>query len=95
MQVLPIKLPDELYQDLKLVSQAANTSMAEFIRQKIRQPIKTKIKVAKLKKEKEKTQIKENLAKVDKLVGGFNLGPGLTPKQMNKTYDKTYEKMLS
>jgi len=43
--------------------------------------------------QKEKT--KENAKKVKSLAGGLRLGKGLTPGQMNKLYDQTYENLLS
>lgn len=95
MQVLPIKLPDDLYQDLKTVSKTTNTPMAEFIRQSINKPIKAKLKTSQLKQQKRLNKIKSNLKKVEKLAGGFNLGLGLTPDEMNQAYDKIYEEMLS
>ena len=36
----------------------------------------------------------ERVAKVRALAGGFHLGKGLSPQQMNKEYDKIYDKML-
>ncbi|MBU1085007.1 ribbon-helix-helix domain-containing protein [Patescibacteria group bacterium] len=51
MQVLPIKLPDDLYQDLKTVSRATNVPMAEFIRQSINKPLKAKLKTSQLKQQ--------------------------------------------
>ena len=54
MKVLPIKLPDEMYQDLKLLSQATNISMADFIRKEINKPLKVKIKKMKIKKNRKK-----------------------------------------
>lgn len=36
----------------------------------------------------------ERVAKVRALAGGFHLGKGLSPDQMNKEYDKIYDKML-
>lgn len=94
MHVLPIKLSDDLYQNLRLVSQANNTSMAEFIRSKIRKPLQNKAKTAKIKKQKQQAQITANFKKAEKLAGGFHLGQGLSPNEMNKQYDKMYKKML-
>ena len=94
MQVLPIKLPDDLYQDLNTISQATNLSMAEFIRQSIDKPLKTQLKATQSKQQKYQNKIKANLKKVEKLAGGFNLGSGLNPSQMNQNYDKMYEEML-
>lgn len=68
--------------------------MAEFVRQSINKPIKAKLKANQLKRQKQQEKIKANLMQVKKLTGGFNLGPGLTPKEMNQAYDKMYEKML-
>jgi prevent-host-death family protein len=53
--------------------------------------------VAKLSTLEKKTKIestKERLAKLKPLIGGFRLGIGLTPKQLNKLIDKSYEEML-
>lgn len=52
MKVLPIKLPDEMYQDLKLLSQATNISMADFIREEIKKPLKEKTKKIKVQRKK-------------------------------------------
>jgi len=58
MKVLPIKLPDEMYNDLKLLSQTTNISMADFIRKEINKPLREKtnqIKVKIKKKSKKKS----------------------------------------
>lgn len=39
MRVLPIKLPDQLYNNLKLLSQETGSSMAEIIRGYVSEPI--------------------------------------------------------
>ncbi len=36
----------------------------------------------------------QDLAKIKKLAGGFKLGKGRTPKQMNQDYDRMYDQML-
>lgn len=54
MKVLPIKLPDELYNDLKLLKQVTDISMAEFIRQEIEKPLKKKIKKIRIRAEKKR-----------------------------------------
>lgn len=53
--------------------------------------------IARLSTLEEKTKIettKEKLARLKPLIGGFRLGIGLTPKQLNKLIDKSYEEML-
>lgn len=40
-------------------------------------------------------RIRRNVKKVRKLAGGLKLGKGLAPKEMNRLYDQTYEKLLS
>lgn len=40
-------------------------------------------------------RIKNNLEKLEKIAGGLKLGRGRTPSQMNKDYEKSYEKLLS
>jgi len=37
---------------------------------------------------------KEKLEKIERLAGTFNLGTGLTAKQMNEDYDKMYDEMF-
>ena len=37
----------------------------------------------------------DKIKKVKELAGGLKLGKGLTPKQMNILYSKTYEDLLS
>lgn len=53
--------------------------------------------IARLSTLEERTKIettKERLVKLKPLIGGFRLGIGLTPKQLNKLIDKSYEEML-
>lgn len=52
MKVLPIKLPDEMYRDLKFLSQATNIPMADFIREEIKKPLMEKTRNIKLKAKK-------------------------------------------
>lgn len=52
MKVLPIKLPDEMYYDLKLLSQETKMSMADFIRLEIKKPLMEKTRNIKLKAKK-------------------------------------------
>ncbi len=52
MKVLPIKLPEEMYNDLKLLKKELNISMADFIREEIKKPLKKKVKKAKIKSKK-------------------------------------------
>lgn len=42
----------------------------------------------------EATSFQDNARKVRLLAGKFNFGKGLTPSQINKLLDKSYEKML-
>ena len=46
-------------------------------------------------KKKKALQKKDYTKIIEKLAGGFKLGANLTPKKLNKIYDKQYEEMLS
>jgi len=49
-----------------------------------------------VKKRKKKALKKKDYTKIiERLAGGFKLGANLTPKKLNKIYDKQYEEMLS
>jgi len=41
--------------------------------------------------EEKKERIQRNIQKAKKLAGGFKLGKGLSPKEMNKLYDQSYK----
>jgi len=49
MKVLPLKLSDHLYQDLKYVSQRTNTPMAQIIRNYFEEPVTKQAKKIKKK----------------------------------------------
>lgn len=53
----------------------------------------TEERIREFKKENKVT--KDLSAKVKKLSGGFKLGRGLTPKQINKLYEQSYKNVLS
>jgi len=55
--------------------------------------IYTKERIGEFKKE---DKVAKDLSiKVKRLSGGFKLGRGLTPKQINKLYEQSYKSMLS
>lgn len=92
MKVLPIKLPDEMYQDLKLLSQETNISMADFIRKEINKPLKTeigKIRVGKRKKQDFLDYMLQNP------ISGKDHMPGLTHDEIlyGYSYNKKGEKI--
>lgn len=51
-------------------------------------------KLSMLSKEVKKETPEERQAKLKPLIGGFKLGIKLTPKQINKLLDQSYEEML-
>ena len=95
MKVLPIKLPDEMYNDLKLLSQATNISMADFIRREIKKPLKVKIKT--IKKKETKNQDPQDFLKymLQNPISGKDHMPGLTHDEIlyGYTYNKKGEKI--
>lgn len=90
MKVLPIKLPDEMYQDLKLLSQTTNISMADFIRKEIKKPLKVKIKKINTKK---KQDFLEYM--LQNPISGKDHMPGLTHDEIlyGYSYNKKGEKI--
>ena len=92
MKVLPIKLPEEMYQDLKLLSQATNISMADFIRGEIKKPLKVKIKTIKKKEVKNQDPLDYMLTHP---ISGKDHMPGLTHDEIlyGYSYNKKGEKI--
>jgi len=85
MKVLPIKLPDEMYRDLKLLSQMTHVSMADFIRKEIKKPLKTRVKKINIRK-KEKLDFLEYM--LQNPISGKDHMPGLTHDEI--LYGYTY-----
>ena len=93
MQVLPIKLPDELYQDLKTVSRETNTPMAKIIKDEIGP------KIAKITKKIKQQQAKNSIEyMLNNPITGKNYLPNLTDDEIlygysyNKQGKKTWQK---
>jgi len=93
MKVLPIKLPEEMYEDLKFLKREANISMADFIRREIEKPLKKEIKKVKRKKNAKKPDFLEYM--LNNPITGKDHMPHLTHDEIlyGYSYNKKGEKV--
>jgi len=93
MKVLPIKLPDEVYEDLRLIKKETRICMADFIRQQIKKPLKIKVKSIKKQKRKKKQNFLDYM--LNNPITGKDHMPGLTHDEIlyGYTYNKKGEKV--
>jgi len=77
MKVLPIKLPDEMYQNLKLLSRETHISMADFIRREIKKPLEKEVKKIMVKKK--RTDKKKPFDFIDFMIKNASSAPDPYP----------------